>query len=61
MKLITEKHLGLADFKAIVCDEQMISIDSSVLGKVSKNHDFLKGFASNKIIYGINTGFGPMA
>lgn len=61
MKLITEKHLSLHEFKEIVCDEQLISIDEGVLDKVARNHDFLKGFASNKIIYGINTGFGPMA
>jgi histidine ammonia-lyase len=61
MKLITDKHLTLQEFREIVCDEKLVSIDASVLDKVSKNHDFLKGFASNKIIYGINTGFGPMA
>ncbi len=42
-------------------DEKPVSIAAAVLEKVAKNHDFLKGFASNKIIYGINTGFGPMA
>lgn len=61
MKLIKEQHLTLDDFRAIVCDGQKLAIDASVLDKVSKNHEFLKVFASNKIIYGINTGFGPMA
>lgn len=28
---------------------------------VSDCHEFLRGFANDKIIYGINTGFGPMA
>lgn len=61
MKLIKEQHLTLDDFRAIVCDGEKLTIDASVLEKVAKNHEFLKGFASNKIIYGINTGFGPMA
>ncbi|WP_245623947.1 HAL/PAL/TAL family ammonia-lyase [Flavihumibacter petaseus] len=59
--MITEKHLSLSDFKEIVYDEKHVSLDRAILEKVAKNHDFLKGFASNKIIYGINTGFGPMA
>lgn len=59
--LVTERHLSLEDFKAIVYDEQEITLDTALLEKVAKNHDFLKGFAANKIIYGINTGFGPMA
>ncbi|HOA38384.1 MAG TPA: aromatic amino acid lyase, partial [Flavihumibacter sp.] len=59
--LVTERHLSLEDFKAIVYDESEITLDKTLLEKVAKNHDFLKGFAANKIIYGINTGFGPMA
>ena len=27
---------------------------------ISKSFDFLVNFSNNKIIYGINTGFGPM-
>lgn len=61
MKLITEKHLTLSDFRDIVCNEKAVTIDQTILEKVARNHEFLKGFASNKIIYGINTGFGPMA
>ena len=29
--------------------------------KVAANHQFLKNFSNEKLIYGINTGFGPMA
>ena len=29
--------------------------------KINESFDFLKEFSSDKIIYGINTGFGPMA
>jgi histidine ammonia-lyase len=31
------------------------------MDKVQECYDFLKDFAAKKIIYGINTGFGPMA
>jgi histidine ammonia-lyase len=61
MKLIKAQHLTLDEFRDIVCNGEKVTIDGSVLDKVAKNHEFLKGFASNKIIYGINTGFGPMA
>lgn len=36
-------------------------LDESAFRKVAKNHEFLKDFATNKVIYGVNTGFGPMA
>jgi histidine ammonia-lyase len=31
------------------------------LEKVDESFRFLKSFSFNKLIYGINTGFGPMA
>ena len=36
-----------------------ISDDSKVA--VMRSYDFLKKFVTDKVIYGINTGFGPMA
>jgi len=38
-----------------------VAIDAAALTKVEVNYNFLKQFSSNKLIYGINTGFGPMA
>ena len=35
--------------------------DAASMEKVQRSYDFLRRFASDKIIYGINTGFGPMA
>lgn len=61
MTFTIDQHLTLADFKAIVYDANTVAIAPAVLDRVARNHEFLKGFASNKIIYGINTGFGPMA
>lgn len=36
-------------------------MDETVLNRISKSFEFLKEFSENKIIYGVNTGFGPMA
>lgn len=38
-----------------------MSLSESQMAAVRKSYDFLKRFSSDKIIYGINTGFGPMA
>jgi histidine ammonia-lyase len=38
-----------------------VELDASALKKVSESHDFLVEFSRDKLIYGINTGFGPMA
>lgn len=38
-----------------------MSLPSDEMENVGKCHEFLKEFANEKVIYGINTGFGPMA
>lgn len=38
-----------------------LSLPDDEMGNVEKCHRFLKEFATDKVIYGINTGFGPMA
>ena len=35
--------------------------DEATKNKVADSYDFLARFSSDKVIYGINTGFGPMA
>jgi histidine ammonia-lyase len=45
----------------IVFKKEQIIIDKGVLDKVKGGFDFLKKFSEEKLIYGINTGFGPMA
>ena len=35
--------------------------DEATQQRIAESYEFLQGFASDKIIYGINTGFGPMA
>ena len=44
----------------LFCDKK-ISLDDSTLSRVNESYLFLEEFSKNKIIYGVNTGFGPMA
>lgn len=48
-------------FKAIIFEGKKVEITSETQRKVEESFLFLKQFAKNKIIYGVNTGFGPMA
>lgn len=52
--------LSLYEAKQII-GGQSINMASLPYDKVLKSYDFLNGFARDRIIYGINTGFGPMA
>lgn len=45
----------------VVWQNEKIEIDELALQEVIKSYKFLKNFSKNKVIYGINTGFGPMA
>lgn len=53
--------LDLEFFDAVIWGDEKLVIPNELIEKVQKSFDFLKEFSSNKIIYGINTGFGPMA
>jgi histidine ammonia-lyase len=58
---ISEKQLTLNEFNEVVFKGAELSLEPQALHKVEKNHQFLQEFSKNKLIYGINTGFGPMA
>jgi histidine ammonia-lyase len=53
--------LSLSDFSDILFKGKTVVLDIEAVKKVEVNFQFLKSFSSNKLIYGINTGFGPMA
>ncbi|BAU54301.1 HAL/PAL/TAL family ammonia-lyase [Mucilaginibacter gotjawali] len=53
--------LSLDDFSELIYKQKEIALDKTALNNVEVNFKFLKKFSSNKLIYGINTGFGPMA
>ena len=58
---IGQNVLTLDDFSDILFKKKAITLPPSSLEKISVNFQFLQKFASDKLIYGINTGFGPMA
>jgi len=56
-----ERALILSDFRQIIEENKGIEFSGDILKKVEANYEFLHKYAENKIIYGINTGLGPMA
>ena len=58
---VGDSALSLDDFSDILFKGKEVVLDTQALEKVATNFRFLKNFSSNKLIYGINTGFGPMA
>ncbi|PZR19949.1 MAG: histidine ammonia-lyase [Flavobacterium psychrophilum] len=55
------QYLSLEEFESIVFGGSKIAVSEDVLKRVRESFDFLKAFSENKVIYGVNTGFGPMA
>lgn len=60
MKIINE-YLSLSEFESILFENHKIDFSELVLKRVQESFEFLRDFSGNKIIYGVNTGFGPMA
>lgn len=60
MNTINE-YLSLKEFESIIFGNNKIEISEVVLNRVNESFYFLKKFSCNKVIYGVNTGFGPMA
>ena len=58
---IIADNVILSDFIDILLNYMTIEIDMAQIEKVKKSYTFLKDFAKKKLIYGINTGLGPMA
>lgn len=54
-------QLTLIEIEKIAFQNENYYLSSETLNKVEESFSFLNSFASDKIIYGINTGFGPMA
>lgn len=55
------RYLSLNEFEAIIFGNEKVELSNDVTARVTDSFEFLKEFSSNKIIYGVNTGFGPMA
>jgi len=54
-------RLSLKQFSAIVEKGHSVDLEEMAFTRVRESFSFLTEFAKDKIIYGINTGFGPMA
>ena len=59
--LTIKGELGVKEFYDVIFEGEPIAVDKSVMDTVQMSFDFLKEFSENKVIYGVNTGFGPMA
>lgn len=57
---INEK-IDLQDVEIILYHNENINISAYVAQKINDCFNFLDEFSKDKVIYGINTGFGPMA
>lgn len=61
MVLVGDRMLTVKDFSAILYKEKPVVLNETALSEMETNFQFLESFSSDKLIYGINTGFGPMA
>ena len=59
--LILKEELELEDFHKVIFNNDKIELDDSLIKRVEASFNFLKEFSQDKVIYGVNTGFGPMA
>ncbi|MGL1886411.1 MAG: aromatic amino acid ammonia-lyase [Reichenbachiella sp.] len=55
------EKLTLKRIEGIFSGKEDYTLDSEQKVKIEESYDFLVDFAKDKVIYGINTGFGPMA
>lgn len=58
---VGQARLSFADFEKVLYRGEGVELDKSALENVESNFSFLKAYSQHKIIYGINTGLGPMA
>ena len=54
-------QLTFDQIRDILINNTPLVVDEETMARVNACHVFLKQFANDRIIYGINTGFGPMA
>ena len=58
---VGQQRLSANDFEKVLYAGEKIELDPAALDKVERNFQFLQTYSQHKIIYGINTGLGPMA
>jgi histidine ammonia-lyase len=58
---VLKEYLSVEDFISIIFNNDKVAVSDTVIERVEESFAFLKEFSENKVIYGVNTGFGPMA
>ncbi|HMN33681.1 MAG TPA: aromatic amino acid ammonia-lyase, partial [Chitinophagaceae bacterium] len=58
---ITGGDLKLREFYQIIYENAEVVLNKNGLNEIDKCYKFLREYSEKKLIYGINTGFGPMA
>lgn len=53
--------LILEKIYSVLFENKHFKVNKNKIERVQQNYNFLRKFSADKIIYGINTGFGPMA
>ncbi len=53
--------MNLSKVEKIALEFQSFNLNEDIISSINDSFNFLNKFSSDKIIYGINTGFGPMA
>lgn len=53
--------LTLKEVEELLSGQKGLELSTEALAKVAGCYSFLESFSADKVIYGINTGFGPMA
>ena len=61
MIILGSHDLTLEEIYSIVFQKEEIALSTETIERVNHCYDFLKSFSEDKVIYGINTGLGPMA
>ncbi len=56
-----DNALDFKNFYQVLFDNEGIELGDSAQERLENSYNFLRDFSKNKIIYGVNTGFGPMA
>lgn len=58
---VGSRNLLVSDFEKVLFGNEPVQLEAHALNRVKKNFEFLQSYSKDKIIYGINTGLGPMA
>ncbi len=61
MVSVGRSTLTLDEFSDLLMEKKKDVQDPAALDRIDLNFRFLRDFSADKLIYGINTGFGPMA